>query len=121
MAPDQNNNSIDLITISQAIVSAHQHSFERQEALLHEIRDQPKRFLDIQRYEQANKELERRVGVLEDGFRELTKDIAALPDRIMSKIEARTNISRTQVITISIAIANGLIAIALSVFSALRH
>lgn len=107
---------LDLITISQAILSAHQHSFERQEALLHEIRDQPKRFLDIAHYEQMNRELERRVGVLEDGFRELTKDIAALPDRIMAKIETRTSMSRVQLITISIAVLNGLIAIALAIF-----
>lgn len=106
---------IHLLTISQSIIAAHDRHFEREEALLREIRDQPKHFLDIARYQ----DMERRVGVLEEGVRDLSKQIMALPDQLMQRLEAKTNMSRGHIITVSIAIANGFVAIALGVITLL--
>jgi hypothetical protein len=110
--------ALDLIAISQAIITAHQKSDERQERLLVEL---PKMLVPQQYYDIRHQELERRITILEASTDRIEEKAEHIPDIILQKIDAKQNVSRTHQITLWVAVSNGLIAIALAVFNAAHH
>jgi hypothetical protein len=110
--------ALDLIAISQAIIAAHQKSDERQERLLMEL---PKMLVSQQHYDVRHNELERRITNLEASMDRIEDKAEHLPDIILQKIDTRQDVSRGHQIALWIAVANGMIAVAMAVFNAMHH
>ena len=145
MAETSSTNQLDMITLGQAILAAHQRSDERMEAVIKELRDQPKLYmdargadiryhelsrrlevlemghLDVKQYEQRHQELERRVSVIEAGLEKIKQQLAGLPDQLWQRIEGRSDSSRGHLIAIGVAVFNGSIAVVIGLLGFFHH